>query len=105
MIEKSMSSHEGDSPVVASLKSTTLKDISGRYSGEMYTDVALRDRLWPHMEENQRSSSPDESVCIVSSHSHTLCACTGQNTFLLVFLMGFKLNYNALQINTTISVA
>ncbi|AWP11569.1 Hypothetical protein SMAX5B_000950 [Scophthalmus maximus] len=30
-----MSSHEGDSPVVASLKSTTLKDISGRYSGEI----------------------------------------------------------------------
>ncbi|KAF0026097.1 hypothetical protein F2P81_020834 [Scophthalmus maximus] len=41
MVEKSMSPREGDSSVVASLKSATLKDISGRSSGEVYTDVLL----------------------------------------------------------------
>ena len=41
MMEKSLSPHEEDSPIVESLKSAVLEDLFGQYSGEVYKDDLL----------------------------------------------------------------
>ncbi|CAL8250735.1 unnamed protein product [Boreogadus saida] len=58
MMEKSMAPHEGDSPIVESLKSAVLEDLLGQYSDQHHRGG----RLVKYPEQQEQSLAPKKGL-------------------------------------------